>query len=110
MGLGLRCSHNQFMNASLKVDEIKVNLRVLNLETICDYGSHVSLGEWQNADLEQVLTNALATGSVYRISDALTINAHLGYLYNFSSTGTKVTDYSVTLALVGSPLSILCKL
>ncbi len=110
MGLGLGCSHNQFMNASLKVDEIKVNLRVLNLETICDYGSHVSSGEWQNADLEQVLTNALATCNVYRISDALTINAHLGYLYNFSSTGTKVTDYSVTLALVGSPLSILCKL
>ncbi len=37
-------------------------------------------------------------------------NAHLGYLYNFSSTGTRVTDYSVTPALVGSLLSILCKL
>jgi hypothetical protein len=34
MGLGLGYSHNQFMNASLKVDEIKVNMRVLNLETI----------------------------------------------------------------------------
>jgi len=27
MGLGLGCSHNKFMNASLKVDEIKVNLK-----------------------------------------------------------------------------------
>jgi hypothetical protein len=110
MGLGLRCLHNQFLNASLKVDEIKVNLRVLNLETICDYGSHVSSGEWWNADVFKVLINALATGNAYRISNALTINAHLGYLYNFSSTCTRVTDYFVSLALIGNPLSILCKL
>ncbi len=52
MGLGLGCLHNQFLNASLKVDEIKVNLKVLNLETIYDYGSHVSSRECWNADLE----------------------------------------------------------
>jgi hypothetical protein len=107
MRLGLGCVHNQSLNASLRVDEIKVNLRVLNLETICDCGSHGSSGEWWNADVEQVVTDALATGGPYRISDALTINGHPGYLYNFSSAGTV---YSVTPALVGSPLSILCKL
>jgi hypothetical protein len=69
----------------MKVDEIKVNLKVLNLETICDYGSHVSSGECWNADVEEVFTNALAIGNACRILDALTINAHLGYLYNFSS-------------------------
>ncbi len=52
MGLGLGCLHNQFMNANLRVGEIRVNLRVLNLETICDCGSHVSSGEWWNADVE----------------------------------------------------------
>ncbi len=110
MRLGLRCVHNQFLNASLRVDEIKVNLRVLKLETICHFGSHGSSGEWWNADVEQVVTDALATGGAYRISDALTINGHPGYLYNFSSAGTRVTVYSVTPSLVGSPLSILCKL
>jgi hypothetical protein len=110
MGLDLGCLQNQFLNASLRVDEIKVNLRVLNLETICDYGSHVSSGEWWNVNVFMVLTNALVTSNAYRISDALTINAHLGYLYNFSSIGTRVTSYFVTLALVSSPLSILCKL
>jgi hypothetical protein len=45
MGLGLGCLHNQFLNASLRIDEKKVNQRVLNLETICDYGSHGSSGE-----------------------------------------------------------------
>jgi hypothetical protein len=110
MGLGLGCLHNQFFNVSLKVDEIKVNMRNLNLKTICDYGSHVSSGEWWNANVFKVLTNALVTSNAYRISDALTINAHLSYLYNFSSTGTRVTYYFVIHALVGSPLSILCKL
>jgi hypothetical protein len=110
MGLGLGCLYNQFLNASLKVDEIKVNLRNLNLKTICDYWSHVSSGEWWNADMLGVLINVLVTGNAYRISNAFTINAHLGYLYNFSSTGTRVTYYFVTPALVGSPLSILCKL
>jgi lipoate synthase len=52
MGLGLGYLHNQFRNASVKVDEIKVNLKVLNLETICDYGSHVYLGECWNDDVE----------------------------------------------------------
>jgi hypothetical protein len=52
MGLGLGCLHNQFLNASMRVDEIKVNLRILNFETICDYGSHVSLGEWWNVNVE----------------------------------------------------------
>ncbi len=96
MGLGLGCLHNQFLNASLRVDEIKVNLKILNFEIICDYGSHVSSRECWNADVEQVLTNVMATCSAYMISNALTINAHLGYLYNFSSIGTKVTDYSCT--------------
>jgi hypothetical protein len=77
MGLGLGCLHNQFLNASLRVDEIKVNQRVLNLETICDYGSHGFLGEWWNADVEQVVTDALATSDAYRILNALTINGHL---------------------------------
>jgi hypothetical protein len=61
MGLGLGYLHNQFLNASLKVDENKVNRKVLNLETICDCGSHGSLGEWWNADMEQVVTDVLAT-------------------------------------------------
>jgi len=52
MGLSLRCLHNQFLNVNMRVDEIKVNLKVLNLETICDYGSHVSFGECWNADVE----------------------------------------------------------
>jgi hypothetical protein len=52
MGLGLGYLHNQFLNVSLKVDEIKVNVKVLNLETIFDYGSHVSSGECWNADVE----------------------------------------------------------
>ncbi len=52
MGLGLGCLHNEFLNASLKVDEIKVNLKVLNLETICDYGSHVSSRKCWNVDVE----------------------------------------------------------
>jgi hypothetical protein len=52
MGLGLRYLRNQFLNASLRVDEIKVTLKVLNLETICDYWSHVSSGECWNADVE----------------------------------------------------------
>jgi len=77
MGLGLGCLHNQFLNASLRVDENTVNRRVLNLETICDYGSHGFLGEWWNADVEQVVTNALATSDAYRILNALTINGHL---------------------------------
>jgi hypothetical protein len=110
MGLGLGCLHNQFLNASLNVDEIKVNMRNLNLKTICDYGSHVYSGEWWNVDVFKVLTNALVTGSAYKILDALTINAHLGYLYNFSSIGIRVTYYFVTPTLVGSPLLILCKL
>jgi hypothetical protein len=97
------------LNASLRVDEIKVNMKNLNLKTICDY-AHVSSREWWNADVFKVLTNVLVTSSAYRISNALTINVHLGYLYNFSSIGTRVIDYFVTLALVGSPLSILCKL
>ncbi len=52
MGLGLGCLHNQFLNASLRVDEIKVNLKILNFEIICDYGSHVSSRECWNADVE----------------------------------------------------------
>jgi hypothetical protein len=52
MGLSLGCLHNQFLNASLRVDGINVNMRFLNLETICDYGSDVYLGEWWNADVE----------------------------------------------------------
>jgi lipoate synthase len=52
MGLSLGSLHNQFLNVNMRVDEIKVNLKVLNLETICDYGSHVCLGECWNADVE----------------------------------------------------------
>jgi hypothetical protein len=52
MGLNLGYLRNQFLNVSLRVDEIKVNLKVLNLETICDYGSHVSSGKCWNVDVE----------------------------------------------------------
>jgi len=36
----------------LRVDEIKVNLKVLNFETICDYGSPVYSRECWNANVE----------------------------------------------------------
>ncbi len=42
-------------------------------------------GEWWNADVEQVIADALATGGVYNTSDALTINGQPGFLYNSSA-------------------------
>ncbi len=71
---------SQFLIARLRVVK-----GVLNLETICDCGSHGSSGEWWNANVEQVVIDVLATGSAYRISSALTINGHPGYVYNFLS-------------------------
>jgi laccase len=45
----------------------------------------IILGEWWNADVEQVIADALATGGVYNTSDALTINGQPGFLYNSSA-------------------------
>lgn len=46
------------------------------------------LGEWWNANVEDVIAQALATGGAYNISDALTINGQPGALYNCSKDGT----------------------
>ncbi|CAM6075336.1 unnamed protein product [Sphagnum tenellum] len=47
---------SQFLIARLRVVK-----GVLNLETICDCGSHGSSGEWWNANVEQVVIDVLAT-------------------------------------------------
>ncbi|CAK9201154.1 unnamed protein product [Sphagnum troendelagicum] len=46
----------------------------------------IILGGWWNADVEDVIEAALATGGGYSIPDALTINGQPGYLYNYSSS------------------------
>jgi laccase len=43
-------------------------------------------GGWWNADVEDVIEAALATGGGYSIPDALTINGQPGFLYNYSSS------------------------
>ncbi|KAH7280492.1 hypothetical protein KP509_37G070300 [Ceratopteris richardii] len=52
------------------------------------------LGEWWNANVEDVSAQALATGGAYNVSDALTINGQPGDLYNCSSDGTFVYHVS----------------
>ncbi|MCO5562617.1 hypothetical protein L7F22_016245 [Adiantum nelumboides] len=52
------------------------------------------LGEWWNANVEDIIAQALATGGNYNISDALTINGQPGDLYNCSSDGTVVYNVS----------------
>ncbi|MCO5580525.1 hypothetical protein L7F22_034393 [Adiantum nelumboides] len=54
----------------------------------------VIFGEWWNANVEDVIQQALALGGGYNISDAITINGQPGDLYNCSSNGTVV--YNVT--------------
>lgn len=50
----------------------------------------VLLGEWWNANVIDVITQALAQGGGYNTSDAITINGQPGDLYNCSSAGTVV--------------------
>lgn len=50
----------------------------------------ILLGEWWNANVENVIALALATGGTYNISNALTINGQPGNLYNCSAQGTVV--------------------
>lgn len=50
----------------------------------------ILLGEWWNANVEDIITQALALGGAYNISDALTINGQPGDLYNCSSNETVV--------------------
>ncbi|KAH7415691.1 hypothetical protein KP509_14G056900 [Ceratopteris richardii] len=52
------------------------------------------LGEWWNANVEDIIAQALATGGAYNVSDALTINGQPGDLYNCSSDGTFVYKVS----------------
>lgn len=52
------------------------------------------LGEWWNANVEDIIGQALFTGGVYNISDALTINGQPGDLYNCSTAGTVVYNVS----------------
>eukprot|EP00249_Psilotum_nudum_P002972 c16273_g1_i2 orf=185-1915(+) len=48
----------------------------------------IVLGEWWNANTEDIISQALATGAGYQISDALTINGQPGILYNCSQEET----------------------
>lgn len=52
------------------------------------------LGEWWNANPEDIIAASLSTGGPYNVSDALTINGQPGDLYECSSAGTVV--YNVT--------------
>lgn len=54
----------------------------------------ILLGEWWNANVQDIIAQALATGGTYNISDAITINGQPGNLYNCSREGTVV--YNVT--------------
>ena len=48
------------------------------------------LGEWWNAEVEDVIAEALKIGGPYNISDALTINGQPGVLYNCSLDGKRL--------------------
>ncbi|MCO5574812.1 hypothetical protein L7F22_028605 [Adiantum nelumboides] len=54
----------------------------------------IVLGEWWNANVEDVIAAALASGAGYNISDALTINGQPGNLYTCSQGAT--TMFNVT--------------
>ncbi|KAI5058119.1 hypothetical protein GOP47_0026289 [Adiantum capillus-veneris] len=54
----------------------------------------VIIGEWWNADIEEVIAESLRIGAAYNESDALTINSQPGALYNCSLADTTV--FSVT--------------
>jgi len=70
---------------------------VLNLETICDCGSHGSSGEWWNANVEQVVIDVLATAVPTGFQMHLRSMATLATCTT-SSAGTRITVYSVTPA------------
>ncbi|CAM6047476.1 unnamed protein product [Sphagnum compactum] len=70
----------------------------MQCDSYLDLGSEVfwgvwGAGEWWNAKVEQVVIDVLATGSAYRISNALIINGHPGYLYNFLSRSSTSCTY-----------------
>ncbi|KAH7439619.1 hypothetical protein KP509_04G068900 [Ceratopteris richardii] len=48
----------------------------------------IVLGEWWNANVEDIIAEALDSGGGYNISDALTINGQPGDLYNCSQQDT----------------------
>lgn len=50
----------------------------------------ILIGEWWNADVEQVIGEALRIGGTYNYSDAITINGQPGALYNCSLADTPV--------------------
>ncbi|KAH7434979.1 hypothetical protein KP509_06G043600 [Ceratopteris richardii] len=52
------------------------------------------IGEWWNANTEDIIAQALVQGGGYNISDAITINGQPGDLYNCSSDGTVVYNVS----------------
>ncbi|KAH7405545.1 hypothetical protein KP509_15G075100 [Ceratopteris richardii] len=73
------------------------------------YEYTVILGEWWNANVEDVIASALSTGRGYQIPDALTINGYPGALYNCSQHLTPVfnvkKDEVYMLRLVNAALN-----
>ena len=60
----------------------------------------VLLGEWWNADTENVISQALQTGGGPNVSDAYTFNGLPGPLYNCSSHGISFSPFKHTKLLI----------
>ncbi|MCO5603580.1 hypothetical protein L7F22_057731 [Adiantum nelumboides] len=52
----------------------------------------VIIGEWWNANVEDIIEESLRIGAAYNISDAITFNGQPGALYNCSLPDTTVFD------------------
>ncbi|XP_010937049.1 putative laccase-9 [Elaeis guineensis] len=61
----------------------------------------IILGEWWNANVSEVIADALRTGADPQISDAYTVNGQPGDLYNCSKPGTfkALVEYGKTYLL-----------